>query len=920
MQVSISIILLLINIYIYQSTHFTYLPICISRVCKKNVCGQCSSLEAPHFKTDTGLLVRVDENSTVTSQTEQAPTQDKTIHDAQSVAIANSAARRRVCRGCKDFLVKQAKERIESKLHRSSSGSSKGAGKSDSESSVTSAVDGENSPNGSPAVHASSKSIGTGITPLQERSTTAKTTTNKKEHSIDTNGHTVRQIATPASNGSFERIWDDDLSTHYTSMSEQLTSPLVHSTMRTALDAEGESAILSATPASPRSHHSPFADMSSILFGIPLLEEDDEDGDEYDDEDDTDSVDLPPINLISPNAIDSNTHFALNDEHTEEGFEVDTMNTESNEDGIATPVRTRTHRPLAADSGKDSHTFSTATAGVNDQPTRGSVYTSKAPKLVVSGAPGAGKTTQCEVLRQELGVIHLSVGEILRQAMSEANESDLQASSYVENWKLSDEFVTRVVCDRLKQPDCQSKGWLLDDFPRTKVQAAALSFAGVNPDCFVMLEVTEDSLVDRVKGRRVDPVTGNIYHDKFNPPKSKIVASRLTQRCDDAEVTFAKRFCDFMTHKDGLQSWYSEKALVVDASAAPFSVAHQILTAIDGDLFTNTNTNTSETEIVTETYSNSKHSSPTSPTLFPSLQDLYMKSAEKKDSPNSAVATTPNPMMSRSRAPPVSYISSPNTDIDKDGDGDRSSLFAYSPDMSISGFDSARHVYLSPMMADSPCASSVMNTSDEFQSPLSTYSGASVKSFRSSVAVRARIAALTEQQSFSIVRFISSWTTYIARFPLLAVALKTIAISLLLQIMGNIVELRNRHSSQQRNHANNNKQYGMDRRPSFMQYALLPYSGGNSGAPQPGLESDSFSTVTDWGGDKQNSITRTYFVAITARKCLASSTTSCTSTNRWTHKNVYVRMVHDTADNLYSHFVQVLLELNGSIHDHKDYF
>jgi hypothetical protein len=425
-----------------------------------------------------------------------------------------------------------------------------------------------------------------------------------------------------------------------------------------------------------------------------------------------------------------------------------------------------------------------------------------------------------------------------------------------------------------------------------------------------MLEVAEDSLVDRVTGRRVDPVTGNIYHDKFNPPKSKIVANRLTQRCDDAEVTFAKRFCDFMTHKDGLQSWYSERALTVDASAAPFSVAHQILTAIDGDLFTSKK----------ETETDSKLPSPISPTLFPSLQELYVKSAEKKDSPNSAVATTPNPMMSRSRAPPVSFVSpSQSDDRDGNGDGDRSSLFTYSPDMSVSGFDSARHVYLSPMMADSPSADSVLNISDEFQSPRSSYPGASMKSFKSSVAVRARIAALTEQHTFSTTRLLSSWASYIAQFPLLVIALQTITLSLLLHSMGSLIELRS-SQQQQRGH-NSSKRYGMAAKPSsFMQYALLSHSGGvDSGSLQHDQESETLSTT--WSEGTHDSVTRTYFVAITARKCAASSSSAgpCAPTS-WSRRNVYVRMIHDTADSFFSQFVRLLVELNGNVHENQDYF
>jgi len=348
------------------------------------------------------------------------PETEISIHDAKSVAVANSAARRRVCRGCKDHLVQQAREKEESKLHRSSSGSSMSAGKNDSSESA--AVNVENSPNGSPTIFTNTnKSLQvettTSTTPLQERTITfaAPTATSNEGCNLNTSLSGMKTINTPASNGSFERIWDEDLSTHYTTFSEQLTSPLVRSTMRAAMEAEGGMNELSATPASSSNRSPPFVDMSSILFGVPLLEEEEDDEDEYDDNDDGDDCENMlafPLNFTSPSS-DTNTNInpttTLDEANAKDSFNnhtneivnpvlVDQVTTSGSneEDGIATPVRTRVLRPQAVESvnGNDIMNESLPATSANirapDLPTRGSVYTFKAPKLVISGAPGSG--------------------------------------------------------------------------------------------------------------------------------------------------------------------------------------------------------------------------------------------------------------------------------------------------------------------------------------------------------------------------------------------------------------------------------------------------------------------------------------------------------------------------------------------------
>ena len=118
---------------------------------------------------------------------------------------------------------------------------------------------------------------------------------------------------------------------------------------------------------------------------------------------------------------------------------------------------------------------------------------------------------------------------MLRAAVKEGTELGKQAQAVMEAGQLvPDELIIGVVVDRLNQSDCVEKGWLLDGFPRTKPQADALSAAGMVPDCFLLLDVPQEVLVERVTGRRTDPETGKIYHLTFNPPENEEIAARYT--------------------------------------------------------------------------------------------------------------------------------------------------------------------------------------------------------------------------------------------------------------------------------------------------------------------------------------------------------------------------------------------------------
>jgi len=137
------------------------------------------------------------------------------------------------------------------------------------------------------------------------------------------------------------------------------------------------------------------------------------------------------------------------------------------------------------------------------------------------------------------------------------------------------------VKDRLAEEDCQRKGWLLDGFPRTQAQAKALEDAGIVADCFIFLSVPDEVLVERVVGRRTDPVTGKIYHMTFSPPDDKEILERLEQRSDDTEEKVKVRLEQFHANVDAVKDSYTDIGVTIDGNQSPAVVSEQLFAAID---------------------------------------------------------------------------------------------------------------------------------------------------------------------------------------------------------------------------------------------------------------------------------------------------------------------------------------------------
>jgi len=206
---------------------------------------------------------------------------------------------------------------------------------------------------------------------------------------------------------------------------------------------------------------------------------------------------------------------------------------------------------------------------------------SRGYRIILAGGPASGKGTQAELLRDKLGVVHISTGELLRSEKKRGTDLGLKAAQYFENGQLvPDDVMIPLVLDRISRPDCQAKGWMLDGFPRTGAQADALVKAGLKADIFILLDVEDQTLVERVTGRRTDKNTGKIYHLKYNPPPPDVKPEDLEQRADDTEEKIVYRIQTFKANVDAIRGAFSPIMAIVDGNRDKQSIFEDILARI----------------------------------------------------------------------------------------------------------------------------------------------------------------------------------------------------------------------------------------------------------------------------------------------------------------------------------------------------
>ena len=207
-------------------------------------------------------------------------------------------------------------------------------------------------------------------------------------------------------------------------------------------------------------------------------------------------------------------------------------------------------------------------------------------KLILLGAPGAGKGTQAEILREKLGVPTISTGNILRAAVKNGTPTGLKAKEYMDAGKLvPDEVIIGVIHERLSEPDC-AQGYILDGVPRTIAQAEALEKAGIVFDAVVSIEISDETIMERMSGRRVCERCGASYHVVAVRPKVEGVCDAcggaLVQRKDDAPETVKARLAVYHQETEPLKDFYAARGLLktVENQSSVEATTQAILSAL----------------------------------------------------------------------------------------------------------------------------------------------------------------------------------------------------------------------------------------------------------------------------------------------------------------------------------------------------
>jgi adenylate kinase len=192
-------------------------------------------------------------------------------------------------------------------------------------------------------------------------------------------------------------------------------------------------------------------------------------------------------------------------------------------------------------------------------------------RLILLGAPGAGKGTQAAFICKRFGIPQISTGDMLRAAVKAGSPLGLAARKVMDSGALvSDEIIIGLVKERIAQPDA-AKGFLFDGFPRTIPQADAMRAAGVKLDTVLEIDVPDSAIIERMSGRMFHIASGRSYHTKFNPPKvagvDDVTGEPLIQRDDDKEATVRKRLEVYQSQTRPLVEYYAKWAASGDAQA-----------------------------------------------------------------------------------------------------------------------------------------------------------------------------------------------------------------------------------------------------------------------------------------------------------------------------------------------------------------
>ena len=194
-------------------------------------------------------------------------------------------------------------------------------------------------------------------------------------------------------------------------------------------------------------------------------------------------------------------------------------------------------------------------------------------KLILLGAPGAGKGTQADILAKLLGVPTISTGNILRAAVKNGTPVGLKAKEYMDAGALvPDEVIIGIIAERLAEPDCKN-GYILDGVPRTIPQAEAMDKSGIDIDCALSIEVADEVIVKRMSGRRTCPNCGASFHVESNPPKKEgvcdVCGAALTIRKDDAPETVKARLATYHKETEPLKAFYQARGKLKSVDNQP---------------------------------------------------------------------------------------------------------------------------------------------------------------------------------------------------------------------------------------------------------------------------------------------------------------------------------------------------------------